>query len=320
MRAAVYTRYGPPEVVHVTDIATPIMGESDLLIRVRYSSVNRTDCGFRSAEYFIVRFFSGLITPKNPVLGCEFAGEVESVGSKVTQFKIGDRVFGFNDSTFGGHGEYLVINEGAAVAHVPDEIPFDLAAAITEGGHYALCNLRAARLKAGQSILIHGATGAIGSAAVQLARYFGANVTAVCHGKHVDLVKSLGPDVVIDYTRNDFTRLNTQFDIVFDAVGKSSFGACKPILKEKGIYMSTELGKGSQNPFLALITPLLNGKRVLFPLPTISKEDVVFLRSLAEGGNFKPLIDRKYALDEIVEAYRYVETGQKTGTVLLEIT
>ena len=319
MKAAVYYRYGSPDVVQVTDVPTPPMRESDVRIRVRYSTVNRTDCGFRSAEYFIVRFFSGLITPKNPVLGCEFAGEVESVGNMVTQFTIGDRVFGFNDAAFGGHSEYLVINESAAVAPLPDEIPFELAAAITEGGHYALCNLRAAKLKSGQSILVYGATGAIGSAAVQLALYFGANVTAVCHGQHVDLVKSLGPDLVIDYTRNDFTRLNTQFDIVFDAVGKSSFGACKPILKQKGIYMSTELGKGSQNPFLALITPLLSGKRVLFPLPTISKEDVLFLRSLVAGGHFKPLIDRKYALDEIVEAYRYVETGQKIGNVLLEI-
>lgn len=319
MKAATYTRYGPPEVVKIKDLPVPTVGPHDLRIRVGMATVNRTDCGFRSANYFIVRFFSGLIKPRNRVLGCEFAGVVEAIGEKVKEFKVGDEVLVFNDWTFGGHAEYAIIREDAAVVHVPKSVPLDIAAASSEGSHYALCNLRGAKLERGQDLLVYGATGAIGSAAVQLGKHFGANVTAVCHVDHIERIRTLRPDVIIDYTREDFTRCGKKFDIVFDAVGKSSFGACKPILKEKGIYMSTELGKGSQNPFLALITPLFGGRKVLFPIPTNSKKDLRFLISLVENGDFKPLIDRTYPLDEIVEAYRYVETGQKVGNVLLRV-
>lgn len=318
MKAAVYDQYGPPEVVRIDNVDTPVPGDRDVLIRVRASTVNRTDCGFRSANYFIVRFFSGLFKPRNRVLGCEFSGEVESIGSKVTLFAPGDKVFGFNDGRFGGHAAYVIMKEDEAMVTIPDSVSFEVAAAITEGSHYALCNLRAARLQAGQNILIYGATGAIGSAAVQLCKYFGAHVTAVCHGKDVELIRSLRADVVLDYTRENYSTPDRKYDIFFDAVGKCSFGASKAVLKKKGIYMSTELGKGSQNPFLALITPLLGGKRVLFPIPTISKADVMFLRSLVESGHFMPVIDRTYHIDEIVDAYRYVETGQKVGNVVLK--
>jgi NADPH:quinone reductase-like Zn-dependent oxidoreductase len=193
------------------------------------------------------------------------------------------------------------------------------AAPITEGAHYALFNIRAAKITKGQQVLINGATGAIGSSAVQIAKHLGAEVTAVCHTKHIDLVKSLGADEVIDYTRQDFTQINRKFQVIFDAVGKSSFGKCKPLLVEKGIYMSTELGYGSQNPFLALVTPLLGGKKVLFPIPESKKEDILFLKELVEKGFFKPVIDRQYPLEQIVEAYRYVETGMKTGNVVVTI-
>lgn len=319
MKAAVYTQYGPPEVARLAEVEKPVPKDNEVLIRIHASTVNRTDCGFRSAEYFIVRFFSGLFRPKNPILGCEFAGEIEAVGTHVSAFKPGDQVFGFNDTKFGGHAEYLTLPEDCAIATIPEKLSYTEAVPITEGAHYALCNLRAAKLERGQRILINGATGAIGSAAVQLSKHFGAEVTAVCSTPHVDLVKSLGADVVIDYTREDFTRLDKQFDIVFDAVGKSSFGKCKPLLKNKGIYMSTELGYLSQNPFLAIITPLLGGKKVLFPLPSISKEDVLFLKRLVETGEFKPVIDRTYPLEQIVEAYRYVETGMKTGNVVINV-
>ena len=191
------------------------------------------------------------------------------------------------------------------------------AAPITEGAHYALCDIRAAKVISGQNVMIYGATGAIGSAAVQLVKYFGANITAVCNTKNVDLVKSLGADEVIDYQKQDFTKTDKKFDFVFDAVGKSSFGQCKPLLKDKGIYISTELGKNAENIFLALITPLFGGKKVLFPIPSISKEDIIFLKSLVEAGKFKPVIDRRYKLEQIVEAARYVETGQKTGSVVI---
>jgi NADPH:quinone reductase-like Zn-dependent oxidoreductase len=319
MKAVVYTQYGPPEVAKLIEVPKPAPKENEVLIKVYASTVNRTDCGFRSAEYFIVRFFAGLFRPKQQILGCEFAGQIESVGSKVTEYKAGDRVFGYNDQTFGGHAEYLIQPENSAMAIIPEGISFVEASPITEGAHYALCNIRAAKIGKGTKVLINGATGAIGSAAVQLARHFGAEVTAVCHTQHLNLVKSLGADEVIDYTRQDFTKLNTKFGVIFDAVGKSSFGKCKPLLTEKGIYMSTELGYMSQNPFLALITPILGGKKLLFPIPTTSKNDILFLKELVEKGEFKPVVDRQYPLEQIVEAYRYVETGMKTGNVVILI-
>lgn len=320
MKAIVYKEYGPPEVAKMVEVPTPVPTDHEVLVKVHASTVNRTDCGFRSAEYFIVRFFSGLLRPINKILGCEFAGEIASIGKNVTSFKVGDRVFGFNEAKFGGHAEYMTISETEAIDLIPEKLSYQEAAPLTEGVHYALSNLRAAKIQSGQQILVNGGTGAIGSAAVQLSNYFGAEVTAVCHQKQLELVKSLGADVVIDYTREDFTQLNKKFDIVFDAVGKSSFGKCKPILKDQGIYMSTELGYMSQNPFLSIITPFLGGKKVLFPLPSITKEDVCFFKELVEKGKFKPLIDRSYPLDQIVEAYRYVETGQKIGNVVIEIS
>ena len=319
MKAAIYTTYGPPEVVQLTDLEKPVPKVNEVLIEVYAATVNRTDCGFRSAEYFIVRFFSGLIRPKNKTLGNEFAGKIEAIGKDVKFFKPGDKVFGYNDIRFGAHAEYMIMAENGALTSMPENLSYEEAAPITEGAHYALCDIRAAKIRRGQKILINGATGAIGSAAVQIVKYLGAEVTAVCDTKNIDLVKSLGAKIVIDYTKADFTKINESFDVVFDAVGKSSFGKCKSLLRKGGIYMSTELGYMSQNPFLALITPLLGGKKVLFPIPTINKEDVIFLKELVETGNYKPVIDRCYTLEQIVEAYRYVETGTKTGNVVINI-
>ncbi|HCY40557.1 MAG TPA: NAD(P)-dependent alcohol dehydrogenase [Prolixibacteraceae bacterium] len=319
MKAIIHTRYGPPEVLQLAEVPKPTPKTSEVLIKVHATTVNRTDCGFRSAEYFISRFFSGLFRPKNQILGNEFAGEIVETGSSVTSFQLGARVFGFNDQTFGAHAEYMVMAENGSMATIPDGLSYEEAAPITEGGHYALCDIRAAKVSPGQKVLVNGATGAIGSAAVQLCRHFGAEVTAVCATPHLELVKSLGAKTVIDYTKEDFTKIDNRFDFVFDAVGKSSFSQCKPILKSNGIYISTELGKGGQNPFLALITPLFGGKKLLFPLPTISKQDVIFLKELVETGQFKPVIDRSYPLEQMVEATKYVETGQKTGNVVIII-
>lgn len=319
MKAAVYRYYGSPDVVHIAEIPTPTPKPNEVLVRVHAGTVNRTDCGFRSAEYFISRLFSGLFRPKHKVLGCEFAGVVEAVGNEVTGFKAGNRVFGYDDDHFGGHAEYKVIREDKALALIPDGLDFATAAALTEGSHYALSNIRAEKVGKGDKVLVYGATGAIGSVAVQLLKHFGAYVVAVCNTRNVGLVKSLGADEVVDYQTQDFTVISHRFDFVFDAVGKSSFGQCKPLMKDKGIYISTELGKGSENIWLALTTRFGRGKRVLFPLPLMKKEDVLYLRELAEQGSFKPVIDRSYALDDIVEAYRYVETGQKTGNVILNM-
>lgn len=319
MKAIVYTNYGPPEVAKLTTVAQPLPKYNELLVKVHASTVNRTDSGFRSAEYFVSRFWSGLFRPKQQILGSEFAGIVEAVGTKVTGFKVGDKVFGFNDINFGGHAEYLTIAETDAVIHMPQNISFDLAAALTEGAHYALVDIRAAKVKPGQNVLLNGATGAIGSAALQLLKHFGATVTAVCNTPNIALIKSLGADTVIDFQTQDFTKTDEKFDFIFDAVGKSSFGKCKPLLTEKGVYISTELGENAENVFLALSTAVWGGKRLLFPIPSISKDDLLFLKELYEIGKFEPVIDRSFRLNEIVEAYTYVETGQKTGNVILKI-
>jgi NADPH:quinone reductase-like Zn-dependent oxidoreductase len=319
MKAIVYTQYGPPEVAQLMEVDKPIPKENEVLVKVYAATVNRTDSGFRSAEYFISRFWSGLLRPKHTILGCEFAGIIEETGKEVITFKKGDKVFGYNDKTFGGHGEYLTITENDAITILPNNISFEEAAPITEGAHYALNNIRASKIKSGQNALVYGATGAIGSAAVQLLKHFGVTVTAVCNTKNMALVQSLGADVVIDYQTQDFTKTTMKFEFIFDAVGKSSFGQCKPLLNKKGIYISTELGKNAENLFFALTTPLFGGKKVLFPIPTINKEDVLFFKELVEKGAYKPVIDRQYSLEQITEAYKYVESGQKTGNVVLKI-
>ncbi len=319
MKAIEYTKYGPADVVELKEVAKPIPNVNEVLIKIYSSTVNRTDCGFRSAEYFISRFWSGLFRPKYKILGCEFAGVIEEIGESVITFRKGDKVFGFNDKSFGGHAEYLTIAETDAITNMPETIGFDEAAAIAEGAHYALVDIRAAKVKSGQNVLVYGASGAIGSAAVQLLKHFGAIVTAVCNTKNVSLIKSLGADAVIDYQTQDFTKTENKFEFIFDAVGKSSFRQCKPLLSEKGIYISTELGKNGENIILALTTPVLGGKKVLFPIPAITKQDVIFLKELVLSGEYKPVIDRKYKLNQIVEAYNYVESGQKTGNVILKI-
>lgn len=319
MKAIVYTKYGPPEVAKLMEVAKPIPKNNEVLVKVYSSTVNRTDSGFRSAEYFISRFWSGLLQPKFQILGCEFAGIIEEIGQRVTTFKKGDKVFGYNDKTFGGHGEYLTIAENDAITILPNNLNFNEAAPITEGAHYALNNIKASKVEKGQNVLVYGATGAIGSAAVQLLKHFETKVTAVCNTKNVELLKSLGADIVIDYQTQDFTNTKNKYHFIFDAVGKSSFGQCKPLLTEKGIYISTELGKNAENIFFALTTPILGGKKVLFPIPSINKTDVIFLKELVENGEYKPVIDSQYKLDQIVEAYKYVETGQKTGNVVIKV-
>lgn len=317
MKAAVYTRYGEPEVVNVIDMAIPVPNDDEMLIKIHAAAVNRTDTGFRSAEYFVSRLFSGLLRPKLRVLGCEFSGEVVTIGKDVRNFKIGDRIFGYDDRNFGGHAEYKVMLENGAVALIPEGMDYIRAAAMTEGSHYALGNIRAANVKAGDAVLVYGATGAIGSAAVQILKHLNAFVVAVANTKNVDLVKSLGANEVIDYQTQNFLETTLRFDFIFDAVGRSSFGACKPLMKPQGIFISTELGKRWENIWLALTTPLIKGRKVLFPLPTIDKTDVLYLRKLSEQGLFNPVIDRQYFLEEIVEAHQYVESGRKTGSVIV---
>jgi NADPH:quinone reductase-like Zn-dependent oxidoreductase len=319
MRAAVRTRYGPPDVVRVVEVEKPAAKDNEVLVRVHATTVNRTDCGLRAAKPFIYRFFLGLRRPRLTVLGNEFAGQVEAVGAGVTSFEVGDRVFGFSGTVFGAHAEYLTMPEDGMLAIMPAELSYEEAAPSTEGSLYALSLLRTAKLQRGQSVLLNGATGAIGSAAVQLLRELGAEVTAVCGTEHVELVRGLGADRVIDYTAEDFTRDAQRYDVVLDAVGKSSFGRCRRLLKPGGLYLSTDLGPLSLNPVLALVTPLFGGRRVRFPIPRQDQGTVADVKERIESGTFRPITDRRYRLDQIVEAYRYVETGRKVGSVVISV-
>lgn len=319
MTAAVHTRYGPPEVVRITEVAKPTAEDNELLVRVHATTVNRTDSATRTAKPFFVRLITGIVRPRVTVLGSEFAGEVEAIGAGVTSFKVGDKVFGYNEGPFGAHAQYLSIPENASVTTMPANVSFDEAAASTEGAHYALSFIRKAEIRRGQHVLINGATGAIGSAAAQLVKNLGADVTAVCDTSNVELVKGLGADRIIDYTAEDFTEDAQRYDVVFDALGKSSFRRCRRLLKPGGIYLSTELGSWSQNPMLAVITPLFRGKRVMFAIPQHDQEMMRFFKSLIEREDFKPVIDRQYELNQIVEAYKYVETGRKISNVVISV-
>jgi NADPH:quinone reductase-like Zn-dependent oxidoreductase len=320
MKAAVYRRYGPPEVVRVTEAPKPKPADDELLVRVRATSVNRTDCGLLRAHPFVVRLFAGLSKPRRTILGCEFAGDVEAVGSRVTAFSVGDRVFGYDDARLGGHAGYKAVSARRMVATIPEGLGYEQAAVSTEGAHYALRYVRALGVGDGTKLLVHGATGAIGTAAVQLLKHAGAYVVATSTTANVELVRALGADLVVDWEREDFTALEERFDVVFDAVGKSSFGACRRLLRDGGVYASTDLGPKAQNPMLALAGPalrLLNAKRVAFPLPRASGEVIEFLRARLKRRELTPVIDRTYVLDDIVEAFRYVEAGHKMGNVVV---
>src|SRR5579864_3851862 len=266
MKAILHTKYGPPEVLQLKEVEKPTPKDNEVLIRIHATTVNRTDCGFLRAKPFFIRFVSGLVRPKRTILGCEFAGEIEDIGKDVKSFMKGDHVFGYSGVSFGAQAEFMTIPEQGMLTTMPASMTYEEAAPTSEGGHYALNNIRRANVRSGQRMLVNGATGAIGSAAVQLGKYYGAEVTAVCSTNNINLVKSLGADKVIDYTREDFTKSGQEYyDFVFDAVGKSSFGACKKLLKQRGIYCSTELGFLWQIPFFVLWTSLFGSKKVIFP-------------------------------------------------------
>jgi NADPH:quinone reductase-like Zn-dependent oxidoreductase len=319
MRAVVYDRYGPPEVLRLGEVARPVPKDDEVLIKVHAAAVNRTDTGLRSAEYFISRFLTGLFRPRHRIPGTELAGEVVAVGPTVTEFQVGDHVFGVSSKTAGAHAEFVCLPESAPLAHKPDGVPFEEAAAVCDGVILALSFLKRVDLRTKRDLLVYGASGSIGTAGVQLANHFGADVTAVCNTENVELVRSLRPDRVLDYTKEDFTKEGRTYDFVFDAVGKLSFERCKGTLKPGGIYGSTDLGPYWQNPFLALWTSRIGYKKVLFPIPRYTKDDVLFLKGLIEAGKYRAVIDRRYPLEDVVEANRYVETGQKTGNVVLTI-
>ncbi len=319
MRASVYNRYGGAEVLHITDVPRPSPTPKQLLVRVHAAAVNRTDSGFRTGMPIITRFFSGLFKPKFNVLGTEFAGEVVAIGDDVTKFAVGDRVFGVNANGFSTHAQYACIDEDAPVALMPSTVTFEEAAGVSDGVILALTNLRRGKVADGTRILIYGASGSIGTAGVQLAKHMGAYVTAVCGTEQVDLIGSLGADEVIDRHLRDFTSVGDTYDIVFDAVGKSSFRKCRRLLVNRGKYLTTDLGFMWQNPLLWLLTSRLPTKRAYLPIPTYRKAEVELLRDLLESGDYRPVIDRTYPLEQVVEATRYVDTQGKVGNVVLSI-
>lgn len=312
MKAVTRSKYGSPDILKIKEVEKPIPGDDEVLIRVYATTVNRTDCGNLSGKPFLIRFFTGLFKPNSPVTGTDFAGKIESVGKNVTSFKVGDKVWGFSGGR-GTHAQYIKIPEDKALTTIPGNINYEQAAASAEGAHYAYNCIRYIKLS-GQKVLVNGGTGAIGSAAVQLLKYFEADVTVVCDTKNIDLVNSLGADRIIDYTKEDFTKDNRKYNFILDAVGKSSFAKCKPLLLPGGVYTSTD---GFENIFLVFITPLLGNKKVVFHIPTDPKGSLLFIRDLIEKEKFKPVIDRRYSPENIAEAYQYVASGQKTGNVII---
>jgi NADPH:quinone reductase-like Zn-dependent oxidoreductase len=319
MKAVVFDRYGPPEVQRLEDVEQPVPKEDEVLIKIRATTVTRTDTGLRSGTPFIVRLFFGLLRPKQRILGTELAGEIDGVGAAVKEFAVGDQVFGSTPAfRSGAHAEFICLSESAPIALKPDGMSFEEAASVTDGVVLALMCLEAAKIRKGQQILIYGASGSIGTAGVQLAKYFETDVTAVCNTKNVELVRSLGADKVIDYTRDDFTKNGETYDVIFDAVGKHSFSRCKGSLKPGGAYVATD---GFRNLFLQMWTSRIGDKKVLFPIPPhYTKKNVLFLKGLIDAGKYRAVIDRCYPLEDVVEATRYVETEQKTGNVVLTIT
>lgn len=320
MRAAVSRRYGPPEVVRVVDDAPePDVAPGDVLVRVHATTVNRTDCGYRAASPFVLRSFTGWREPRIPVWGTEYAGVVERVGREVTRFAPGDQVFGYAEGRFGAHAELVAVSTSSLVARVPDGVDLWTAAAATEGSHYALSSIRRAGILPRHRVLVHGATGAIGSAAVQLLVDLGAHVIATAPTAHVELVRTLGAHRVVDHEAQDFTRIGETVDAVLDMVGKSTFGACRRLLAPDGVYVSSDLGPLAQNLALPLLTKAGRGRRVVFPFPMATQEVLEHLRSRLESGAFRPLIDRTYPLEDIVEAYRRAESGQKVGNLVIVV-
>ena len=322
MKAIVYTKYGSPDVLQLKEVEKPVPKDYEVLIRIHATTVNRTDCATIRAKPFFARIITGLFKPKKQIPGTEFAGEIEAVGKSVSSLKVGDKVFGFDDQGSGAHAQYMTIKEDKA-AIMPENITFQQAAASSEGAHYAYNFINKVDPKKGQNVLVNGATGAIGSAAVQLLKYFDVNVTAVCATKNIELVKSLGANKVIDYTKEDFIKDEQRYDFVFDAVGKSSFFKCKHLLQSGGIYISSDLGYMAQNIFLPLITPIIKpmigNKKTVFPIPIDIRGSILLIKSLIEQDKFKAVIDREFPIEQIVEAYKYVETGQKTGNVVITV-
>jgi NADPH:quinone reductase-like Zn-dependent oxidoreductase len=320
MKAIICTKYGPPEVLQLQDIEKPEPQKNEVLVKVHNTVVSPSDCAFRKGEPFIVRLMYGLKKPRIATLGVEFSGTVEALGKEVTLYRVGDEVFGISVDKFGTTGEYLSIFENKELAIKSPKMSFEDAVGIIDGALTSLVFLRdIAKIEKGQSVLINGASGSVGAYGVQLAKYLGAEVTGVCGSSNVEMVRSLGADKVIDYTKDDFTKRGESYDVIFDAVGKSSFSKCRASLKPQGKYLLTV--PTLKIIFQMLWTSILRGKKAVFSATGLrqKKENLVFLRELYDDGKLKSVIDRRYELKDIVEAHVYVETGHKKGNVIINL-
>lgn len=316
---AVYRRtYKEGYTLTISDLPKPAAGKQEILVKIYATTLNRTDCAIITGKPYIMRLFTGIFKPASPIPGTDFAGVVEEIGANVQGFEVGDRVFGFDDTGLHTMAEYATVPVKKAIAHIPADIHYDEAAASVEGLHYALNFINKVTLHANQTALVNGAAGAIGSMLVQLLKYHNVNVTATCNKQNIDLVKGLGADHVIDYTHTDFTTTNGEYDFIFDAVGKSTFRACKKLLTKRGIYISSELGPYLQNPLLALTTRLFGGKCVIFPFPQNINASIQFVKKLYGEKKFIPIIDRRYQPEDIQSAFAYVSAGRKTGQVIIQ--
>lgn len=320
MKAVVRDEYGPPEVLRIDEVERPVPKDDEVLIRVRASTVSQSDTHARAAHEFIYRLFGGLRRPRWRTLGVELSGEVEAVGASVSEFHVGDAVFG-TPQGFGAHAEYICLRERGALAIKPANVSFEEAAAACDGAGQALSALRQAATQQGQRLVIYGASGSLGTAAVQLAKDLGAYVTGVCSTSHVELVRSLGADEVVDYTKEDLTKNGQTYDAIIDAVGKYSFRKGRRALKPGGIYVGTDLGQdGLATLVMAVTTKWIGDKRLKMAIGRRSKQDVLFLKGLIEAGKFRPVVDRTYPMAQAAEAHRYVEGWHKTGNVVLIVS
>lgn len=313
MKAITYHQYGTPDVLHLTTLEIPMPKNNEVLIKIHATTVTAGDWRLRKAEPFVIRFFSGLSKPKNPVLGHELAGEIIAVGRAVKNFQRGDLVFGTTGFASGTYAEYISVPEDSTLAIKPMKLTSEEAAAMPIGAMTALFFLKKANIKHGQKVLIHGASGSIGSAAVQLAKSFGAIVTGVCSTRNIDLVQELGADQVIDYTKEDFTKSDETYDIIFNTVGKTSFAQTKHLLTPNGVYVASN---ATLTDYLQMI---FNRKKIIAGIAEQQQENLLYIKKQIEAGQLNPVIDRYYPLEETAEAHRYVEQGHKKGNVVIKI-
>jgi NADPH:quinone reductase-like Zn-dependent oxidoreductase len=317
MQAVVYKKYGPPEVLHLQQMPTPQPKPNEVLIKIHATTVTSGDWRLRKADPLFARVFTGLFAPKNPILGHELAGKVEAVGIAVTQFKQGDKVFGSTGMQTGTYAEYICLPETSALAPLPHNLTFEEAAAIPVGAQTALHFLREAKISPGETVLIYGASGSVGTYAVQLAKHFGATVTAVCSAANMEMVKALGADIVIDYQKTDFAQAGQTYDVVFDAVERLQYAQCRQVLKPKGRYVTVSWGLGLT---ATLLWNKVTGRHpIILGMSVDNAVDLYTLKSLAESGAIKPVIDRRYPLTELPEAHRYTETWRKKGNVVIQV-